>query len=116
MRGTRAAVGGRGQVQRLAAVKRDPWQVAIFQLSGGTTGVPKIIPRFHNEYLYTIRAMIRFSDIDETLVAFTPSPLMHNAPMISPPSCRMPSCGFWKSHERWRPDRASFCSTSLPPA
>ena len=66
----------------LAGVERDPWQVAIFQLSGGTTGVPKIIPRFHNEYLYSIRAMNRFNDIDETLVSFTPSPLMHNAPML----------------------------------
>jgi non-ribosomal peptide synthetase component E (peptide arylation enzyme) len=66
----------------LNQVDLDPWQVAIFQLSGGTTGVPKIIPRFHNEYLYSIRAMMRFEDIDETIVAYTPSPLMHNAPMI----------------------------------
>lgn len=66
----------------LAGVEHDPWQVAIFQLSGGTTGVPKIIPRFHNEYIYSIRAMTRYSGLDETLVAFTPSPLMHNAPMI----------------------------------
>jgi 2,3-dihydroxybenzoate-AMP ligase len=66
----------------LAAVERDPWQVAIFQLSGGTTGVPKIIPRVHNEYIYSIRAMTRYCGLDETLVAFTPSPLMHNAPMI----------------------------------
>lgn len=66
----------------LAGVDLDPWQVAIFQLSGGTTGVPKIIPRFHNEYLSSIRAMCRFQDIDETIVSFTPSPMMHNAPMI----------------------------------
>jgi 2,3-dihydroxybenzoate-AMP ligase len=66
----------------LAGVERDPWQVAIFQLSGGTTGVPKIIPRFHNEYLYSIRSVIRWLGFDETLVAFTPSPFMHNAPMI----------------------------------
>jgi non-ribosomal peptide synthetase component E (peptide arylation enzyme) len=66
----------------LADIELDPWQVAIFQLSGGTTGVPKIIPRFHNEYLYSIRAMTRFENIDESIVAFTPSPMMHNAPMI----------------------------------
>lgn len=66
----------------LAAVDLDPWQVAIFQLSGGTTGVPKIIPRFHNEYLSSIRAMVDFEGIDETIVSFTPSPMMHNAPMI----------------------------------
>ncbi|HTZ01588.1 MAG TPA: AMP-binding protein [Xanthobacteraceae bacterium] len=66
----------------LEAVDFDPWQVAIFQLSGGTTGVPKIIPRFHNEYLSSIRAMISFHGIDESIVAFTPTPMMHNAPMI----------------------------------
>ncbi len=66
----------------IGTVERDPWQVAIFQLSGGTTGVPKIIPRFHNEYLYSIRAMTRYIGFDETVVAYTPSPLLHNAPMI----------------------------------
>ena len=66
----------------LEKIDPDPWQVAIFQLSGGTTGVPKIIPRFHNEYLSSIRAMIRFHEIDESIVSFTPTPMMHNAPMI----------------------------------
>lgn len=28
----------------------DPGDVAVFQLSGGTTGVPKVIPRIHAEY------------------------------------------------------------------
>src|SRR5262249_552409 len=51
----------------IGRVERDPWQVAIFQLSGGTTGVPKIIPRFHNEYLYSIRAMTRYIGFDETI-------------------------------------------------
>ena len=30
--------------------------VALFQLSGGTTGVPKLIPRTHDDYYYSIRA------------------------------------------------------------
>ena len=34
----------------------DPDEVAVFQLSGGTTGVPKIIPRLHAEYWYNARA------------------------------------------------------------
>lgn len=65
----------------LTQVERDPFQVAIFQLSGGTSGVPKIIPRFHNEYVYTIRTVIRRQGLDESVVAFTPNPLLHNAPM-----------------------------------
>lgn len=67
--------------RRVAAIEHDPFQVAIFQLSGGTTDVPKIIPRFHNEYLYTLRTVVDFHSLDETLVAYTPNPMMHNAPM-----------------------------------
>jgi non-ribosomal peptide synthetase component E (peptide arylation enzyme) len=69
--------------ERLAQIERDPFQVAIFQLSGGTSGVPKIIPRFHNEYLYAIRSVIRRHGLDHTVVAFTPNPLLHNAPMVT---------------------------------
>lgn len=59
----------------------DPYQVCIFQLSGGTSGTPKIIPRFHNEYAYTTGQIARFFGFDETVVSFTPNPLMHNMPM-----------------------------------
>ena len=59
----------------------DPYQVAMFQLSGGTSGTPKIIPRFHNEYVYASRAVNTYFGFDETLVAFTPNPLLHNMPM-----------------------------------
>lgn len=75
--------GGEPEAARrtVAAIERDPWQVALFQLSGGTSGVPKIIPRFHSEYLHTIRSIMRWHGLDETTVGFTPNPLMHNAPM-----------------------------------
>lgn len=59
----------------------DPYQVCIFQLSGGTSGTPKIIPRFHNEYTYTTQQIARFFGFDETIVSFTPNPMMHNMPM-----------------------------------
>jgi 2,3-dihydroxybenzoate-AMP ligase len=67
--------------RRVTAIAHDPFQVALFQLSGGTTDVPKIIPRFQNEYLYTLRTIVDFHGFDETLVAYTPNPMMHNAPM-----------------------------------
>ena len=66
----------------LDTVTIDPFQVAVFQLSGGTTGVPKIIPRFQNEYLFSVRSIIAFHGFDETLVAFTPNPMIHNAPFL----------------------------------
>jgi non-ribosomal peptide synthetase component E (peptide arylation enzyme) len=62
-------------------VHLDPFQVAVFQLSGGTTGVPKIIPRFHNEYLYNMRAVGKWLGFrpDDTL--FMPQPMVHNLNM-----------------------------------
>jgi len=39
----------------LAAIRIDPTDPCIFQLSGGTTGIPKLIPRTHNDYAYNSR-------------------------------------------------------------
>lgn len=76
-----AAENAETSAASLDQVSLDPFQVALYQLSGGTTDVPKIIPRFHNEYLYTLRSVVDFHAMDETLVSFTPNPMMHNAPM-----------------------------------
>lgn len=65
----------------VSEVPRDPFQVAIFQLSGGTTGVPKIIPRFHNEYLYNMRQVARVNGYTASDVLFMPLPMMHNLNM-----------------------------------
>jgi len=63
------------------SIEHDPFQVVLFQLSGGTSGVPKIIPRYSNEYRYTIQSVIDWVGLDRDIVTFTPNPLMHNAPM-----------------------------------
>ncbi|SPC19540.1 AMP-binding protein [Cupriavidus taiwanensis] len=65
----------------LAGVRHDPFQVAVFQLSGGTTGVPKIIPRFQNEYLYNMRAVAACNGYTQEDVLFFPTPYMHNLNM-----------------------------------
>lgn len=65
----------------LSNIERDPFQVALYQLSGGTSGVPKIIPRFHNEFLYTMRTVIGWHKLTMDTVAYMPAPMMHNAPM-----------------------------------
>ncbi|WGM45925.1 2,3-dihydroxybenzoate-AMP ligase [Brevundimonas sp. NIBR10] len=65
----------------VAAVPRDPFQVAIFQLSGGTTGVPKIIPRFQNDYLLNMTLTIErlgYRADDTMFIAYPP---IHNAAM-----------------------------------
>lgn len=66
----------------LSGVALDPFQVVVYQLSGGTTGVPKVIPRFANEYLHSARSILKYFGFDETLVTFTGNPMMHNAPTL----------------------------------
>ncbi|AGW92921.1 AMP-binding protein [Cupriavidus sp. DF5525] len=65
----------------LREVSLDPFQVAVFQLSGGTTGVPKIIPRFQNEYLYNMRAVAACNGYTQDDALFFPTPYMHNLNM-----------------------------------
>ena len=36
----------------------DPDDPAVFQLSGGTTGIPKLIPRTHNDYAYNSKMAV----------------------------------------------------------
>ena len=64
---------------RLAQVRISPADVLSFQLSGGTTGVPKIIPRFHGEYLSHAAFCARNYEMDENSVFLWALPLMHNA-------------------------------------
>lgn len=47
--------------QAVAAIQAslDPDEVAVMQLSGGTTGTPKVIPRLHAEYWYNAAAYAR---------------------------------------------------------
>lgn len=67
--------------ERLAAVPHDPFQVAVFQLSGGTTGIPKIIPRFNSEYLYNMRSVAKVNGYTSDDCLFMPLPMMHNLNM-----------------------------------
>ncbi|NPT61641.1 AMP-binding protein [Paraburkholderia elongata] len=53
--------------------------VLSFQLSGGTTGVPKIIPRFHAEYLGHSIAWSNHSGAGENATLIWSLPLLHNA-------------------------------------
>lgn len=56
--------------------------VAVFQLSGGTTGVPKVIPRLHAEYWYNARAYAgSWGWTAETRVAHL-IPIIHNAGIV----------------------------------
>lgn len=58
--------------------------VALFQLSGGTTGVPKLIPRTHDDYYYSIRASALICALMHSSVYLAVLPVMHNFPLSSP--------------------------------
>jgi len=58
--------------------------VALFQLSGGTTGAPKLIPRTHDDYYYSIRASALICALMHSSVYLAVLPVMHNFPLSSP--------------------------------
>lgn len=66
----------------LQSLDRDPFQVAIFQLSGGTTGVPKIIPRMANDYLLNAQLTADWLGYTRDDVIFLPMQIIHNAGMM----------------------------------
>ncbi len=65
--------------ERLKDIPLGSEDVLSFQLSGGTTGVPKIIPRFHAEYLGHSAAWMRRYRIDANSRVIWSLPLLHNA-------------------------------------
>ncbi len=68
---------------KLASVKLSVADVLMFQLSGGTTNIPKIIPRFHGEFMGVCRAKYTRSMMDENLVILYALPLIHTAGLLS---------------------------------
>ncbi|OJU60390.1 MAG: 2,3-dihydroxybenzoate-AMP ligase [Altererythrobacter sp. 66-12] len=61
-----------------------PSDVALVQISGGSTGLSKLIPRTHDDYLYSIRASNEICGITPESVYLASLPVSHNFPMSSP--------------------------------
>ncbi|MBF9002467.1 (2,3-dihydroxybenzoyl)adenylate synthase [Vibrio nitrifigilis] len=59
-------------------------KVAFFQLSGGTTGVPKMIPRTHDDYAYSVIGSNEICEIDENTRFLCVLPVAHNYVLSSP--------------------------------
>ncbi|WP_039826785.1 (2,3-dihydroxybenzoyl)adenylate synthase [Nocardia testacea] len=62
----------------------DPGDVAFLQLSGGSTGIPKLIPRTHDDYLYSVRRSAEITGLGPETVYLATLPIAHNFPMSSP--------------------------------
>jgi 2,3-dihydroxybenzoate-AMP ligase len=72
------------RLARLRALKIDPTEPTIFQLSGGTTGVPKLIPRTHNDYAYNSRLAVEVCGVTGDSVLLLALPIAHNLPLACP--------------------------------
>ncbi|AYA25101.1 2,3-dihydroxybenzoate-AMP ligase [Rhodococcus rhodochrous] len=64
--------------------ENDSESVAFLQLSGGTTGTSKLIPRTHADYLYSVRESAMICGVDENTRMLVALPAAHNFPMSSP--------------------------------
>jgi 2,3-dihydroxybenzoate-AMP ligase len=69
---------------RLTAINIAPTDPCIFQLSGGTTGIPKLIPRTHNDYAYNSKTAAPVCGVTADSVLLLALPIAHNLPLACP--------------------------------
>ncbi|HUZ38946.1 MAG TPA: AMP-binding protein [Streptosporangiaceae bacterium] len=70
-------------LERIAS-RIDPDDPAVFQLSGGTTGIPKLIPRTHNDYAFNSQLAVSVCDVRDGDVLLDVLPIAHNLPLACP--------------------------------
>lgn len=68
----------------LEEVRPNPMWPAVFQLSGGTTGIPKLIPRTHNDYYYNSLCCKELSGFRRDTSCLIGIPITHNFSTTSP--------------------------------
>ena len=68
----------------LHSIAIDPADPCIFQLSGGTTGIPKLIPRTHNDYAYNSKVASDVAGVQADSVLLLVLPIAHNLPLACP--------------------------------
>lgn len=69
----------RDAVESIEVVPSDP---GLLLLSGGTTGLPKGIPRTHNDYGFQWRRFVDAWGVHEGSVGFPSAPIGHNASLV----------------------------------
>jgi 2-hydroxy-7-methoxy-5-methyl-1-naphthoate---CoA ligase len=62
----------------------DPDAPACFLISGGTTGLPKLITRTHNDYVCNVRATAAAAELSSEDVYLGTLPASHNFPLACP--------------------------------
>lgn len=81
----------------------DPGDVALMLLSGGTTALPKLIPRTHNDYVYNFKQSARIGGFGPDTVLLAVLPLPHNYTLgsLRVRWARLLTAAAWSSHRRW---------------
>jgi salicylate---CoA ligase len=69
---------------RLDAAGVGSRDVAVFLLSGGTTGLPKLIARTHDDYAYNARGSAEVAGLDAGASYLVSLPAGHNFPLACP--------------------------------
>lgn len=64
--------------------RANPDAPAVLQLSGGTTGVPKLIPRTHNDYVYNFLCNADISRLSRENIMLVAIPQEHNFALACP--------------------------------
>jgi len=64
--------------------RADPGAPAVLLLSGGTTGIPKLIPRTHNDYVYNFMCNAEICGLNEDVVSLIAIPQEHNFALACP--------------------------------
>lgn len=62
----------------------DPAAPALLLVSGGTTGMPKLIPRTHDDYVYNATASAQLCQLTSEDVYLAALPAAHNFPLACP--------------------------------
>ncbi|MGW1743324.1 (2,3-dihydroxybenzoyl)adenylate synthase [Nocardia sp. NPDC001965] len=62
----------------------DPGDIALMLVSGGTTGLPKLIARTHDDYVYNATASAAVCGLGEQDVYLATLPAAHNFPLACP--------------------------------
>ncbi|WP_410874205.1 (2,3-dihydroxybenzoyl)adenylate synthase [Nocardia sp. A7] len=62
----------------------DPSDIAVMLVSGGTTGLPKLIARTHDDYVYNATASAQVCELTADDVYLTTLPAAHNFPLACP--------------------------------
>ena len=71
------------KIDRLAQRRPDPMQVGHMAPTGGTTGLPKVVPHTHNNYLCRVEYVARRWELNNNDVCLAVAPVGHDLTFVS---------------------------------